>query len=148
MLVCSPFQNDAGSNDQTPFEARIYHSGGVPINKLVNQTSLAQSFLLHNSSCDTKTSSDLITASKTVPCNQRKTNQLIGTLSGCLIRNQLLNRGYCHRPHSETESSEAWNEEFYVRDWSLIMGRGGATKREGGGHVKFYSYEKGGWKKF
>ena len=30
-----------------------------------------------------------------------------------------------------------------VRDWSLITGRG-ATKREGGGHVKFYPYEKGG----
>ena len=28
-------------------------------------------------------------------------------------------------------------------DWSLIMGRGGATKREGG-HVKFYPYEKRG----
>ena len=37
------------------------------------------------------------------------------------------------------------------RDWSLIMGRGGATKRErggGGAHVKFYPYEKGGRKKF
>ena len=40
---------------------------------------------------------------------------------------------------------------FLVRDWSLIMGKewggvGGATKREqgeGGGHVKFYPYEKG-----
>ena len=32
-----------------------------------------------------------------------------------------------------------------IRDWSLITGRGGgATKREGGGHVKFYPYEKGG----
>ena len=30
-----------------------------------------------------------------------------------------------------------------LRDWSLITGRGGATKREGG-HVKFYLYEKGG----
>ena len=30
-----------------------------------------------------------------------------------------------------------------LRDWSLITGRG-ATKREGGGHVKFYPYEKGG----
>ena len=29
------------------------------------------------------------------------------------------------------------------RDWSLITGRGGATKREGG-HVKFYPCEKGG----
>ena len=35
------------------------------------------------------------------------------------------------------------------RDWSLITGRGGgATKREGGGgHVKFYPYEKGGAEK-
>ena len=33
----------------------------------------------------------------------------------------------------------------YVRDWSLITGSGGgATKREGGGHVKFYPYEKRG----
>ena len=31
----------------------------------------------------------------------------------------------------------------HMRDWSLITGRGGATKREGG-HVKFYPYEKGG----
>ena len=30
-----------------------------------------------------------------------------------------------------------------LRDWSLITGRG-ATKREGGGHVKFYPYEKDG----
>ena len=34
------------------------------------------------------------------------------------------------------------------RDWSLITGRGGgATKQEGGGHVKFYPYEKGGGRK-
>ena len=30
-------------------------------------------------------------------------------------------------------------------DWSLITGRGGATKR--GGHVTVYPYEKGGGKK-
>ena len=30
-----------------------------------------------------------------------------------------------------------------LRDRSLITGRGGSTKREGG-HVKFYPYEKGG----
>ena len=30
-----------------------------------------------------------------------------------------------------------------IRDWSLITGREGASKREGG-HVKFYPYEKGG----
>ena len=30
-----------------------------------------------------------------------------------------------------------------LRDWSLITGRGGGTKQEGG-HVKFYPYEKGG----
>ena len=34
-----------------------------------------------------------------------------------------------------------------LRDWSLITGKG-ATKREGGGHVKFYPYEKGGRKCF
>ena len=33
--------------------------------------------------------------------------------------------------------------KYYVRDWSLIKGRG-ATKREG----KFYPYEKGGKKCF
>ena len=31
-----------------------------------------------------------------------------------------------------------------IRDWSSITGRGGATKREGGGHVKFNPYKKGG----
>ena len=31
------------------------------------------------------------------------------------------------------------------RDWSLIRGRGGgATKREGGGYVKFFPWEGGG----
>ena len=35
----------------------------------------------------------------------------------------------------------------FLRDWSLITGRGGATKQEGGGHVKFYPYEKGGVEK-
>ena len=30
-----------------------------------------------------------------------------------------------------------------LRDWSLITGRGGATKWKGGGHVNFYPYEKG-----
>ena len=33
-----------------------------------------------------------------------------------------------------------------IKDWSLITGRGGGTKREGG-PVKFYSYEKGGGRK-
>ena len=36
---------------------------------------------------------------------------------------------------------------YRVRDWSLITGRGGATKWEGR-HVKFYAYEKGGGKSF
>ena len=35
---------------------------------------------------------------------------------------------------------------FIIRDWSLITGRGWATKRKGG-HVKFYPYEKGGAEK-
>ena len=34
-----------------------------------------------------------------------------------------------------------------VRDWSLITGRG-ATKREGGGQVKYYPYEKRGAQSF
>ena len=33
-----------------------------------------------------------------------------------------------------------------LRDWSLITGRGG-YKTGGGGHVKFYPYEKGGAEK-
>ena len=31
-----------------------------------------------------------------------------------------------------------------LRDWSLITGREGGYKTGGGGHVKFYPYEKGG----
>ena len=33
-----------------------------------------------------------------------------------------------------------------LRDWSLITGRGGGGLQNGrgGGHVKFYTYEKGG----
>ena len=34
----------------------------------------------------------------------------------------------------------------YLRDWSLITGGGGATKREGG--MKLYPYEKWGHTKF
>ena len=35
------------------------------------------------------------------------------------------------------------NATLSLRDWSLIKGRGGGYKM-GGGHVKFYPYEKGG----
>ena len=51
-LVCFQFQNVAGTIDQTPFEARIYHFGCVQIAKLTNQMPLARSLLLHDSSCD------------------------------------------------------------------------------------------------
>ena len=33
-----------------------------------------------------------------------------------------------------------------LRDWSLITGRGGLQNGRGGGHMKFYPYEKGGRK--
>ena len=35
---------------------------------------------------------------------------------------------------------------LFVRDWSLITGRGGLQNGRGG-HVKFYPYEKGGAEK-
>ena len=35
-------------------------------------------------------------------------------------------------------------KNYKVRDWSLITGRGGGYKTGGGGHMKFYPYEKGG----
>ena len=31
------------------------------------------------------------------------------------------------------------------RDWSLITERGALQNGRGGGHVKFYTYKKGGW---
>ena len=34
-----------------------------------------------------------------------------------------------------------YNVCHFLRDWSLIIGREGATKREGG-HVRFYPYKK------
>ena len=43
---------------------------------------------------------------------------------------------------------------YAIRDWSLIMGRGGGYKTGrgvgggGGGQVKFYPYKKGGRKRF
>ena len=40
------------------------------------------------------------------------------------------------------------DQRLGLRDWSLIMGRGGGYKTGGGGHVKFYPYKKGGRKKF
>ena len=36
------------------------------------------------------------------------------------------------------------NASRNIRDWSLITGRGGLQNVRGGGHVKFYPYEKGG----
>ena len=43
--------------------------------------------------------------------------------------------------------------KYFFRDWSLITGRGGggSTKLDrggGGGHAKFYPYEKGGGNSF
>ena len=49
---------------------------------------------------------------------------------------------------SECSESSGCSTILDLRDWSSITGRGGATKREGGGQVKFYPYEKGGRKKF
>ena len=39
-------------------------------------------------------------------------------------------------------------ESVELRDWSLITGRGGATKREGGGAREVLPLRKGGRKKF
>ena len=53
-----------------------------------------------------------------------------------------------HSPHIGIYLPEALNL-FKLKDWSLIMGRGGAYKTGGGGnHVKFYPYKKGDRKKF
>ena len=46
----------------------------------------------------------------------------------------------CHR------TGQAAGTQLQLRDSSLITGRG-ATKWEGGGHVKVYPYEKGGTEK-
>ena len=48
------------------------------------------------------------------------------------------------RAPSSTHTKPRLYLPLFVRDWSLITGRGGggATKRKGG-HVKFYPYEKG-----
>ena len=42
--------------------------------------------------------------------------------------------------------SKSATGHIYLRDWSLITGRGG-YKMGGGGHVKFDPYEKGGAEK-
>ena len=34
-------------------------------------------------------------------------------------------------------------DRHHLRDWSLITGGGGGARKRGGGHVKFYPYEKG-----
>ena len=36
---------------------------------------------------------------------------------------------------------------YIIRDWSLITGRGGSTKREGGGHEKVLAMLKRGHNK-
>ena len=46
-------------------------------------------------------------------------------------------------PYENKTEEGATNRAANFRDWSLITRRG-ATKQEGGGHVKFYPYEKGG----
>ena len=44
------------------------------------------------------------------------------------------------QPRSTETNGFTWN----LRDWSLITGRRGYKTEEGGGGVKFYSYEKWG----
>ena len=48
------------------------------------------------------------------------------------------------------KGSLLWSAAGRHRGKGLVTnyGEGGATKREGGGHVKFDPYEKGGQKKF
>ena len=42
------------------------------------------------------------------------------------------------------ERAVKMNDSKLKRDWSLITGKGGGGQQKGGGHVKFYPYEKGG----
>ena len=48
---------------------------------------------------------------------------------------------------SGSEGKDIKDTVLNVRDWSLITGRGGYKTGGGGGHVKFYPYEKGGAEK-
>ena len=55
-----------------------------------------------------------------------------------------VNVNTCSAPNMRQQSALTKARPLRFRDWSLITGRVGATKREGGGQVKFYPYEKGG----
>ena len=55
-----------------------------------------------------------------------------------------LNSQYVMRFSIFTKSIDIKNRFYYT--WGVVTnyGEDGNTKREGGGHVKFYPYEKGG----
>ena len=48
--------------------------------------------------------------------------------------------------YTDVDGLSVPSEGDTLRDWSLIMGRG--ELQNGGRHVKFHPYEKGGRKKF
>ena len=49
--------------------------------------------------------------------------------------------------HAQSAKISTCYTLWHFGDWSLITGRGGATKRKGRGQVKFYPYKNGGTEK-
>ena len=74
--------------------------------------------------------------------------EIMCTLNVILSKSSI--KGWFHEPTKYANKKEKVDNSMpmKIRDWSLITGREGLQNGRGGGHVKFYTYEKWGRKKF